>query len=64
MKVSLVPLSPTVLMVLVMEGYLYMLDRPGLSNNSKRQREKANWWRRCESERRKIEREEAMKGER
>lgn len=34
MKVSFVPLSLTVLIVFVMDGYLYMLDLPGLSNNS------------------------------
>jgi hypothetical protein len=36
MKVSFVPLSPTVLMVLVIVGYLYMAERPGLSNSSER----------------------------
>jgi hypothetical protein len=35
-KVSFVPLSPTVLIVLVIVGYLYMADRPGLSKSSER----------------------------
>ena len=34
MNVSFAPLSPTVDMVFVMVGYLYILDLPGLSNSS------------------------------
>ena len=34
MNVSFAPLSPTVDMVFVIVGYLYILDLPGLSNNS------------------------------
>ena len=34
-NVSFVPLSPTVDIVFVIVGYLYILDLPGLSNSSK-----------------------------